>query len=104
MSLKQTFIIPPEHPALAGHFPGNPIVPGVVLLDEVAYALKLSQPDIHLSGMPSVKFLSPLLPGEPCDIIFTEGRNHTIKFECRSGERVIANGSFSQTFSAAHPT
>ena len=104
MSHNQTFIVPSEHPALAGHFPGNPIVPGVVLLDEVANALKLSRPDIHLSGMPSVKFLSPLLPGEPCDIIFTEGRNHTIKFECRSGERIIANGIFSQTIMAVQPT
>lgn len=102
MKIEKTIVIPSEHPALAGHFPGNPIVPGVVLLDELAQALKEAHPEIKLAGMPSVKFMSPLRPGEPCTMVFSEGRNHTIKFECRSGERVIATGSFSQAAPEEH--
>jgi 3-hydroxymyristoyl/3-hydroxydecanoyl-(acyl carrier protein) dehydratase len=29
-----------DHPALAGHFPGHPIIPGVLLLDEALHALE----------------------------------------------------------------
>ncbi|MBS1142561.1 MAG: hypothetical protein H6R13_4014, partial [Proteobacteria bacterium] len=29
-----TWRAPSDHPALTGHFPGRPIMPGVVLLDQ----------------------------------------------------------------------
>ena len=58
-----------DHPSLAGHFPGNPIVPGVVLLDRVqqaasswlGYAVKLR-------GIPQTKFVQPLLPEQNAHI------------------------------------
>ena len=48
------------HPALPGHFPGNPIVPGVVLLDHVAAALE--NEGARLARIGVVKFLTPLKP------------------------------------------
>lgn len=54
--------IAPTHAALPGHFPGNPIVPGVVLLDRVAAALEKGGSRLARIGV--VKFLTPLRPGE----------------------------------------
>ena len=34
------FTIPADHPALPGHFPGQPIVPGVVVLDRVVEVIE----------------------------------------------------------------
>ena len=36
------FSIPHDHPSLPGHFPGRPIVPGVVMLERVLEAIELT--------------------------------------------------------------
>lgn len=58
------FRIDAAHPALPGHFPGNPIVPGVVLLDRVCAALEARGVARGGLRLPQVKFLQPLLPGQ----------------------------------------
>ena len=55
--------IPATHPALPGHFPGNPLVPGVVLLDAVLAQVRARRPGT-VTSLPSVKFLSPVKPEE----------------------------------------
>lgn len=57
-----------DHPAMAGHFPNRPIVPGVLLLDQVQAGLK------KISGMTvqhweQVKFLSPMTPSECAKVV-----------------------------------
>ena len=58
------FSIPADHPCLPGHFPGHPLVPGVVVLEQVllAAAAEHGQALSHLR-LPQVKFLAPLCPG-----------------------------------------
>lgn len=58
------FTIAEDHPSLPGHFPGRPVVPGVLLLDRVLEAIEIEHGAIGPLRLPQVKFLQPLLPGE----------------------------------------
>lgn len=62
------FSISIDHPALPGHFPGRPIVPGVVVLDRVLAAIEAQHGALGPLRMPQVKFLQPLLPGQTARI------------------------------------
>lgn len=53
---------------LDGHFPGNPIVPGAVLL--ALAARELEAEGFEVSKLGRMKFLQPLLPGRPLTIAF----------------------------------
>lgn len=58
------FRIPHDHPSLPGHFPGNPVVPGVVVLDRVFAAIEATHGHAAAWRLPQVKFVQPLLPGQ----------------------------------------
>lgn len=88
-------VIPHDHPSLAGHFPGKPIVPGVVMLNEVMAALGSWRPDFVLGAVPAVKFLRPLQPGESFSIRLEAAANG-FRFECFSAEHVLAKGSLKE--------
>src|ERR1051325_11408636 len=94
MSFEVLRLIPADHPSLPGHFPGAPLVPGVVILDEVVAALDTWRQDSQLSGIPGVKFLAPLKPDQPFTIsLVATGENAgEVSFCCRVGERVVVEG------------
>ncbi len=86
-------MIAENHPAFTGHFPGMPIVPGVVLLDEALYVIgQQLAVDLSACAIRSLKFLSPLLPGEPATVRYEVAANGGIRFDIISVERVIASG------------
>jgi len=87
-------LIPADHPAYAGHFPGQPILPGVVLLDAALHALAEVHGNPAATGqIKSAKFLSPVLPGEPLMLHYTASAAGGFRFELRSDARAVASGA-----------
>lgn len=95
-----TLVIATDHPAFAGHFPGMPIVPGVVLLDAAVHAILQS---LHSSTsgdgiknicqISSAKFLSPVGPGEMLTISYATSASGSTRFDISCGNRKVATGT-----------
>ncbi len=81
-----------DHPSLPGHFPGRPVVPGVLLLARVVAAYCKRHPDLAIDAVPEAKFHSPLLPAERCAVDFQTTATGRVDFKCSVGERLVARG------------
>ncbi|MGH8146061.1 MAG: hydroxymyristoyl-ACP dehydratase [Rhodanobacteraceae bacterium] len=79
------------HPALAGHFPGNPVVPGVVLLQRVASAWQVARG--ARIGKLDAKFMQPLLPEQDATIELHEDGAHARFSIVRADGTVLARGT-----------
>jgi 3-hydroxymyristoyl/3-hydroxydecanoyl-(acyl carrier protein) dehydratase len=88
--------VPAEHPVFAGHFPGAPILPGVMLLDIVLHTIATAR-NIALERceISAVKFLSPAHPGDALAIQHTVAAGGTICFDivALADQRKIASGA-----------
>ena len=90
-----------QHPAFAGHFPGAPIVPGVVLLDTALQAIAVAENlPLNQYELSSVKFLSPLSPADSENsgkdhmnllLDYKRSGEQRIQFDIVCGERKIVN-------------
>jgi 3-hydroxyacyl-[acyl-carrier-protein] dehydratase len=67
-SLRHSFQVAPDHPALDGHFPGHPVVPGVVLLDQVMAVFSRTWGVAPPVQFGRVKFMGPVAPGLVMDL------------------------------------
>lgn len=89
MDSSVTITAPLDHPCYAGHFPGNPVVPGVVLLELVVAALGRGSP----RAIVSTKFHRVVKPGERVDLEWTSADSRS-SFRCLRDMELVAEGVF----------
>jgi hypothetical protein len=78
--------VPADHPAFAGHFPGHPVLPGVVLLAWVQHSLPGP-----VARIDSAKFLAPVGPGAAL-VLQWQPQGSGWAFEIRQGTTTVARG------------
>jgi 3-hydroxyacyl-[acyl-carrier-protein] dehydratase len=89
-----TLRIAPDHPSLSGHFPGFPIVPGVVLLDETLHAIERLQGSDEASWhIGTVKFHHVVTAGEPLRLTFDWPTDAPLHFKLRTEQTLVASGT-----------
>jgi 3-hydroxymyristoyl/3-hydroxydecanoyl-(acyl carrier protein) dehydratase len=82
-----------DHPAFEGHFPGQPILPGVVIVAEVLAAVARDTGREAASWrIASAKFLNPVTPGMPLTLSH-EPDGDGVRFEVRARAGIVASGS-----------
>lgn len=81
---------PAGHPVFAGHFPGQPIVPGVMLLDAAIHAI--AQGDPVICQVSSAKFLSPAAPDEDLTLSWASAGPGQVRFDIAACGRQVATG------------
>jgi 3-hydroxyacyl-[acyl-carrier-protein] dehydratase len=94
--------VPHDHPSFAGHFPGRPILPGVLLLAEVMEALRESGDATATATatggceIASAKFLSPVSPGDELTITL-QASTTGWRFDVHVGATRAATGAIVRT-------
>ena len=87
-----------SHPTAAGHFPGNPIIPGALLLAEVLELIrKTAEVNMDECAVQSAKFLHPVRPGDRVEIEYEISVKNTINFKCSVGQNAVLSGGISAT-------
>jgi len=86
----------PDHPTAAGHFPGDPIIPGALLLDEVLLAIAEGEGrTVGACVIRAAKFLHPVRPGDRLVVRWDGHPAGETRFECSllDPERLALSGT-----------
>jgi 3-hydroxymyristoyl/3-hydroxydecanoyl-(acyl carrier protein) dehydratase len=101
----------PDEPQFAGHFPGRPIMPGVLIAEALAQTSGLliglseiscasappEKPKVFFLAVTNIKFTHPAVPGDVLVLRATSDRQfaalHRFNVEATAGRNLIASGS-----------
>lgn len=90
-----------DHPTAAGHFPGHPVIPGAVLLDEVVRVLQAGLGEmLPTLEIKAVKFLHPVRPGDRFSIVIEATSELDYRFECKLEQTTAVAGTLRRTRTA----
>jgi 3-hydroxyacyl-[acyl-carrier-protein] dehydratase len=92
------YTVPADHPSLPGHFPGRPILPGVVLLDAVFRAA-----GVEPARLLRAKFTAPVGPGDEVEIGFERRPPDRLAFACRCRGVTVLSGEVAACASPPPP-
>jgi len=91
--------IPSDSPWFSGHFPGEPILPGIALIHLVRQAIEQVELEkgnpLHLHSLKRVRFMQPVRPGDTLSVrisaeIGTEDMLFSFKVLCK--ESIVSSG------------
>ena len=79
----------------AGHFPGLPILPGVVLIDWIVRLAATRDRAVRaMTSIDQLKFMAPVPPGAVVSLrIVHESERRRVRFTARTGARDCASGT-----------
>lgn len=98
---KLTQLLATDHPTATGHFPGNPIIPGALLLAEVLRCIEQAQKLRFVScDVKNAKFHHPARPGDRVEIEYSYSTQGVIDFQCAVGEIRVLSGALVVTVDA----
>lgn len=97
MTAPVTFDVPVDHPAFAGHFPGAPVLPGALLLDE---ALRRLPPVGATTRLDAVKFRRGVRPGARLTLSWEETARG-LRFRVHEGAALVMEGTVAGDADAA---
>lgn len=91
MIFAREYSIPGNHPSIPDHFPGNPVVPGAVVLDIIRDSVEEYRPGTRITAIPYVKFMGALLPEKKFQVVLKANKD-LVSFECLLEGNVVVRG------------
>ncbi len=89
-----TIEIPADTAYVTGHFPGEPILPGIAEIGLVLQVLERGGAPAVLTGLKSFRFRNPVRPGDVLQLeLRPPGEQASVTFDLRRGDDRIANGT-----------